>query len=174
MTKAFLNQIMRDPKYYSALLPHVYEPGDYWSIIGNRFLLIRKLNAPLFTEEHLPDTAASVIKMYDELANYAEHNIKLPTKKEVAAYRKEHKTERDSWGNLRFHLDCGDHWSSWTTDVDAARLEQILGVFDRYDELYAWNKGPTRPIIVWNDDGTTEALIMPIRPMEERKDDATV
>lgn len=166
MTKAFLNQIMRDPKYYSAILPHAYELGDVWSIIGNSVLLIRQLNAPLFTEERRPDTATSIMKRHDELAHDAEHNIKLPTKKEVAAYRKEHKTERDSYGNLRFHLDCGDHWSSWTTDVDAAKLEQILGVFGRYDEIYAWNKGPKQPIIFWNDDGTTEALLMPMRPEE--------
>lgn len=166
MTKAFLNKIMRDPKYYSAILPHVYEPDDVWSIIGNDVMLVRQRNAPLFTEEHRTDFAAIAMKLHDQLANDAEHNIKLPTKKEVAAYRKEHKTERDSFGNLRFHLDCGNNWSSWMTDVDAAKLEQILGVFDRYDEIYAWNKGPKQPILFWNGDGTTEALLMPMRPQE--------
>lgn len=166
MTKAVLNQIMRDPKYYSAILPHAYEPDAVWSIIGNKFLMIRKRNAPLFTAELRQNTAVIVMHLYDELAKDAEHNIKLPTKKEVAAYRKVHKAERDSWGNLRFHLDCGDSWSSWTTDVDAAKLEQILGVFDRYDEIYAWNKGPKRPILFWNGDWTTEALLILMRPEE--------
>lgn len=174
MTKSFLTMITKDPRHYSAIVEDRYDPLRNWSVIGNGYMLVRKENAGLFTDAKSPDAAKKLTKYFEKLLDRAEHNVLVPTKKDVTDWLKEYKNTKDSFGHIRFHLAVSNGRSSWTTDVDAKQLKEVLGCFDRYDEIHMSNEGPLQPIIIWNGDFRTEALIMPIRPMEERKDDATV
>lgn len=174
MTKSFLAMIAQDPRYYSALVEDRYDPLKNWSVIGNSYVLVRKENAGLFTDAKSPDTAENITKHFEKLLDGAEHNVLVPTKKDVMDWLKEYKNTKDSFGHIRFHLAVSNGRSSWTTDVDAKQLKEVLGCFDRQDEIYMGNEGPMKPIVIWNGDFSTEALLMPLRPIEKRNDDEAV